>query len=163
MQKEYNLSQLNVKRHGHLPDLPAQYEADFYSWTVQQAALLKAGKFTELDVNNLIEEVESMGRSEQRELESRLTVLLQHLLKWKYQPVRRGKSWELTIKGQRIRFAKVLKSNPGLKSQLSEILKDAYQLAVIKAAKETKLDETVFPSECPWRLEEITHSEFYPE
>jgi Domain of unknown function DUF29 len=57
----------------------------------------------------------------------------------------------------------VLKSNPGLKSQLPEILKDAYQLAVLKAAKETKLDETVFPSECPWRLEEIAHSEFYPE
>jgi hypothetical protein len=139
------------------------YQSDFYSWTQQQAALLKSGQFADIDVENLIEEIESMGRSEHRELESRLTVLLQHLLKWKYQPARRGKSWELTIKGQRIRFVKVLKTNPGLKSQLPEILTDAYQLAVLKAAKETRLDESVFPVECPWDLQNIVHADFYPE
>lgn len=139
------------------------YEADFYTWTQQQANLLKAGRFSDVDLDNIIEEIESMGRSEKRELESRLTVLLQHLLKWKYQPARRGKSWELTIKGQRVDFLKVLKENPGLKSKLSGCLIDAYQLAVIRASEETGLDEDVFPLNCPWSFEEIAKVTFYPE
>jgi hypothetical protein len=75
----------------------SDYQKDFYSWTCEQAELLRAGRFNELDVFNLIEEIETMGRSEKRELESRLTVLLVHLLKWQYQPMRRGCSWQLTI------------------------------------------------------------------
>lgn len=139
------------------------YETDFYTWTQQQAAFLKARLFENIDLDNLIEEIESMGRSEKRELESRLTVLLQHLLKWKYQPARRGISWELTIDEQRIQFIKVLKDNPGLKNNLHQVLIDAYQLAVIKAAKETLLDKTTFPSECPWNLPQITNMDFFPE
>lgn len=99
----------------------ATYGNDFYSWTQQQAALLKSGQFSELDLANLIEEIESLGRSEKRELESRLTVLLLHLLKWQYQPVRRSRSWELSIDEQRVKFLRVLKDNPGLKSQLDEV------------------------------------------
>ncbi len=139
------------------------YETDFYSWTQQQATLLKNGQFNLADLINIIEELESMGRSEKRELESRLTVLLQHLLKWKYQPNRRGKSWELTIKGQRSRFLRVLQENPGLKSKLEGCLLNAYQDAVVEAAKETGFDENVFPETCPWRWEEITSSHFYPD
>jgi hypothetical protein len=139
------------------------YQSDFYSWTQQQASLLKARQFNELDFDNLIEEIETMGRSEKHALESRLAVLLQHLLKWKYQPERRGRSWQLTLKEQRIKLAKLLKTNPGLKSELDEILTDAYQLAVVKAAKETRFDETVFPTECPWQLIQITHTDFYPD
>jgi hypothetical protein len=139
------------------------YESDFYTWTQQQAGLLKSGQFKDIDLDNLIEEIESMGRSEKRELESRLTVLLLHLLKWKYQPVRRGRSWELSIDEQRVQFLRVLKDNPGLKNQLDEILIDAYELAVIKAAKETSLDKKTFPTSCPWDLPTITKTEFYPE
>jgi hypothetical protein len=139
------------------------YQTDFYSWTQQQVAFLKARQFNELDFDNLIEEIETMGRSEKHALESRLAVLLQHLLKWKYQPERRGRSWQLTLKEQRIKLAKLLKTNQGLKSELDEILADAYQLAVVKAAKETKFDETVFPAECPWLLSQITHTDFYPD
>jgi hypothetical protein len=139
------------------------YQSDFYSWTQQQATLLKTRQFNELDFDNLIEEIETMGRSEKHALESRLAVLLQHLLKWKYQPERRGRSWQLTLKEQRIKLTKLLKTNPGLKSELDEILTDAYQLAVIKAAKETRFDETVFPAECPWQLIQITHTDFYPD
>ena len=91
------------------------YDKDFYSWTQEQAELLKNGRFSELDIDNLIEEVESMGRSEKRELESRLTILLLHLLKWKYQEVRRGRSWQLSIDEQRIQFEETLDENPGLK------------------------------------------------
>lgn len=101
------------------------YEKDFYSWTQEQASLLKSGQFNSLDIPNLIEEIETMGRSEKRELESRLTVLLLHLLKWKYQEVRRGRSWELSIIEQRLRFDETLEENPGLKSKLGEILTKA--------------------------------------
>ena len=141
----------------------AIYETDFYTWTQQQAALLKAGQFNDIDLDNLVEEIESMGRSEKRELESRLTVLLLHLLKWRYQPARRGRSWELSIDEQRLQFIRVLKDNPGLKNHLQDILIDAYQLAVIKAAKETRLDKKTFPLDCPWNLSEITKADFYPE
>lgn len=139
------------------------YEADFYGWTQEQVALLKAGRFNEIDIENLIEEIETMGRSEKRELESRLTVLLLHLLKWKYQPNRRGRSWNLTIKGQRIEYFNVLSDNPGLKPQLQTILKSAYKLALVKASTETGLDESVFPDNCPWTLEEVIQTDFYPD
>ncbi|MDD1643524.1 MAG: DUF29 domain-containing protein [Methylococcaceae bacterium] len=139
------------------------YEKDFYSWTQEQAALLKNGRFSELDIDNLIEEVESMGRSEKRELESRLTALLLHLLKWKYQEVRRGRSWQLSIDEQRFQFCKTLNENPGLKPALDEIIKDAYKLAVIKAARETRISKAVFPEYCPWELAQLIEDEFYPD
>jgi len=140
-----------------------KYEKDFYSWTLEQAELLKNGRFSELDIDNLIEEVESMGRSEKRELESRLTILLLHLLKWKYQEVRRGRSWQLTIDEQRIQFEETLNENPGLKPQLDEIVKKAYKLAVIKAARETKISKAVFPECCPWNVAQLIEDGFYPD
>ena len=139
------------------------YEQDFYSWTQEQAELLKTGRFSELDIANLIEEVESMGRSEKRELESRLTILLLHLLKWKYQEVRRGRSWQLSIDEQRIQFEKTLNENPGLKPTLDQIIKDAYKLAVIKAARETKTSKCIFPESCPWTLAQFIEDVFYPD
>lgn len=139
------------------------YDTDFYGWTQEQAAFLKAGKLTELDIENLIEEVETMGRSEKRELNSRLTVLLIHLLKWQYQPIRRGRSWQLTIKGQRINFSETLEENPSLKPQLDTILKKAYAKSIIKASQETALDEQVFPSTCPWTYAQILDDNFYPD
>ena len=138
------------------------YEKDFYSWTQEQAELLKNGRFSELDIDNLIEEVESMGRSEKRELESRLTILLLHLLKWKYQEVRRGRSWQLSIDEQRIQFEKTLNENPGLNPAVDQIIKDAYKLAVIKAARETKISKSVFPECCPWNLAQFVEDGFYP-
>ena len=139
------------------------YDTDFYTWTQTQADLLKTRQFADIDLENIIEEIESMGRSEKRELESRLTVLLQHLLKWQYQPMRRGKSWELTIKGQRLRFLKVLRDNPSLKSKLDGCLLDAYQDAIVEAAKETGFDEETFPAVCPWGWDDIVRADFYPD
>ncbi len=138
------------------------YEQDFYGWTQEQAALLRAGRLNDLDIENLIEEIETMGRSEKRELESRLTVLLLHLLKWKYQDVRRGRSWELSIIEQRLKFEETLDENPGLKSKLDDILLKAYKFAVIQASRETKLTSSVFPSQCPWSLDQITDTTFFP-
>lgn len=143
--------------------LMINYEQDFYGWTQEQAALLKSGRLNELDIANLIEEVETMGRSEKRELESRLTVLLQHLLKWKYQEVRRGRSWELSIIEQRLKFEETLQENPGLKSQLNTILVNAYKYAVLQASRETKISRSVFPEQCPWTYDQILDELFYPD
>lgn len=139
------------------------YEQDFYGWTQEQAHLLRAGRLADLDIENLIEEVETMGRSEKRALESSLTVLLMHLLKWKYQPQRRGRSWQLTIKTQRINFTKTLAENPGLKPKITQCLVDAYQIAVLKAALETDYDTSIFPVECPWSLGQIIDDTFFPD
>ena len=139
------------------------YDKDFYSWTQEQAELLKHGRFSELDIDNLIEEVESMGRIEKRELESRLTILLLHFLQWKYQEVRRGRSWQLSIDEQRVQFEKTLNENHGLKPALDQIIKDAYKLAVIKAARETKISKAVFPECCPWHLAQFIEDGFYPD
>jgi hypothetical protein len=139
------------------------YNSDFYGWTQQQADLLRTGRLSDLDVENLLEEVETMGRSEKRELDSRLTVLLAHLLKWQYQPVRRGNSWRLTIESQRIKFVDVLDDNPSLKPQLDAILAHAYKQARIDAAQETGMDKTVFPGNCPWDFLQLLDESFYPE
>jgi hypothetical protein len=138
------------------------YETDFYTWTQQQAELLKSGRFSEIDLENIIEEIETMGRSEKRALQSRLTVLLQRLLKWEYQPQRRGRSWTLTIRHQRLKFVKLLNENPGLKPHMPEIIRDAYELAVLNAAEETGIDEIDLPSECPWPMEQIIDQNFFP-
>ena len=141
----------------------SEYQKDFYSWTCEQAELLKAGRFNELDVFNLVEEIETMGRSEKRELQSRLMVLLVHLLKWQYQPARRGRSWTLTIKGQRINLEDVVSDNPGLKPQLLDLLSNAYRLAIVEVSKQTMLEESIFPVKCPWTLDQIRDEGYFPD
>lgn len=139
------------------------YTQDFYQWTQEQIGYLKNGHLSDLDIENLIEEIETMGRSEKRALESRLTVLLMHLLKWKHQSIFRGKSWELTIKGQRLKVLSLLKDNPSLKPQLSAMIETAYESALIDAAKETGIDEKHFAENCPWTFEQIIDGGFYPD
>ncbi|EAA2984954.1 DUF29 domain-containing protein, partial [Salmonella enterica subsp. diarizonae] len=109
------------------------------------------------------EELESMGGSERRELESRLEILFMHLLKWQYQPARRGKSWQLTINEQRRRIGRRLNRNPSLKNQLEEIIADAYDEARYSAERETGLYLSTFPDTCPWDFEQAMNSTFYPD
>jgi hypothetical protein len=137
------------------------YATDFFAWTQQQAALIKAGRWLDVDIEHLAEEIEDMGKSEQRALESRLEVLLLHLLKWQYQPAYRGRSWRLTIKEQRIRLQEHLEDNPSLKGKLDRILANAYRLAVIGAERETGLDG--FPEACPYSVAQIVDAEFFPD
>jgi hypothetical protein len=139
------------------------YARDFYAWTQQSARLIREGRFGELDLEHLAEEIESMGASERRELINRLGLLLAHLLKWHYQPLYRGKSWELTIKEQRRRLKRLLTDNPSLKPYAETVLSDAFGDAVLMAAKETGLDESSFPQSCPYSLEQVLSSEFLPE
>jgi hypothetical protein len=141
------------------------HDTDFYSWTQEQAALLRQGRLNELDIAHLIEEVEDMGASERRELKNRLVILLVHLLKWRYQSSKReyGHSWEYTIRGQRFGIGQCLGDNPGLKSTLEATKDAAYKLARFDAANETGLKLITFPTECPWALEQVLNDEFWPE
>jgi hypothetical protein len=139
------------------------YECDYYTWALKQAQALRHGRFKELDLPNLVDEVEDMARTEARELESRLQVLLAHLLKWSFQPVVQAKSWQLTIKEQRLQVRKLLKRSPGLKSKVPELFADAYEGARLQAAKETTLDEEDFPNACPWPWQQAIDDAFWPE
>jgi hypothetical protein len=138
------------------------YERDFYAWAGEQAALLRSGRLTDADIPNIAEEIESMGRSEKRELVSRLTVVLLHLLKWQFQPGLRGTSWETTIKVHRIRLGDHLADNPSLKPHLAEAIASAYRVARLEASSETGLNPTTFPASCPWSVDEILDEEFWP-
>lgn len=131
------------------------HERDFFKWTKKQAQYLKNQDFSNLDIAHLIEEIESLGRSERRTLESYLEILLMHMLKVTYQPKKHTKSWDLSIKNSRQKLKKVLKQNPSLKPKLPDILTDAYESARLDAALDTGLDERTFPVRCPWTIEEI--------
>ncbi len=137
------------------------HDHDFYAWTQEQAQLLRKGQFNQIDFRNIAEEIADMGRWEKRELESRLELLLMHLLKWQFQSNLRSRSWQLTIKEQRLRLEKLLAENPSLKSFLADCLEKIYQLAIISAERETGLSS--FPESCPYSLTEILTSEFLPD
>jgi len=142
---------------------PRLYETDFYGWIQNQAGVLRAGNFASLDMDNLIEEIESMGKSHKRALESRLEVLLMHLLKWQYQPKRRTPSWERTIKEQRRRINDHLSENPSLNPKIPEALAKAYSYAIDGASEETAIEESIFPQECPWSFDQLMDPNFWPD
>ena len=139
------------------------YEQDFYLWIETTVQQLKENKFNEIDIPNLIEEIESMGRSEKRELKSRLIVLLMQLLKWHYQPEKRSESWRSTITEQRICIEGLLEDSPSLKPLLSEVFEDCYQKARLKASDETGIKLNFFPKESPFSLEETLESSYVNE
>ncbi len=142
---------------------PALYDSDIVAWAEEQAHLLRAGRLAELDIEHLAEEIEDVGKSEQRELASRLSVLLAHLLKWQYQPQRRGTSWLRTIRAQRRSLALRLKRTPSLKAVLRdpEWLEEIWQDAISAATAETGLD--AFPESCPWALSQVLDAEWMPQ
>jgi Domain of unknown function DUF29 len=141
----------------------ALYDQDFFAWANEQAQLLRAGRLSEADIAHIAEEIESMGRSEKRELVNRLSVLLMHLLKWRFQPSAHGTSWRLTIEEQRQRLADHLLDNPSLKATLDASIASGYRLAILGAARETGLDRDVFPAACPWSFEQFMDPDFWPE
>ncbi|MEN9226126.1 MAG: DUF29 domain-containing protein [Thermostichus sp. HHBFW_bins_43] len=138
------------------------YDQDYYLWSQKMAALLRNKHWDELDIDNIAEEIESLGRSERRALESNLTILLMHLLKWRYQPAKQTNSWRYTIREHRQRIEKEIKESPSLKPYLVEIVPEMYENARQLAADETGLGITVFPSECPFAIEDILNSDFLP-
>lgn len=142
---------------------PNLHAGDFYSWAMETARAVREGRLGEVDWDAVAEELEDMGRSEKCELTNRLAILLAYLLKWQAQPVRRSRSWTLTILEQRRQAARVLRDNPSLKASEDEIVIDAYGDAVIYAAQDTGLAPSTFPERSRWSLSEVLDADFLPE
>lgn len=138
------------------------YETDFYAWTQAQVALLRDRQWQAVDLPHLIEEVEALGRQQRQELRNRFGVLLGHLLKWDYQPSQRSRSWRSTIRVQRLDITDLLDDNPSLKPYLAEALAKGYRKGQILAASETGLPDRRFPAACPYTVEMVLDSDFWP-
>jgi hypothetical protein len=143
-------------------DRPAEteYERDFYSWTFEQARLVREGRWEGVDRENVAEEIESLGREQFAKLRSALRVLLMHMLKWEHQPERRSRSWVLSIEAQRVELEDVLEGNPGLKPRIAEAIAKGYRGATIEAMRETSLEKSVFPAQCPYSWDDIVSRKF---
>jgi hypothetical protein len=145
-------------------ELPLQnsdlYETDFYQWTQVQATLLRQGVWTSLDIKNLAEEIESLGKQQKQELRNRLGVLIGHLLKWEYQPELRGKSWKATIWEQREQVLDILQDNPSLKPYLEEAVHKGFRQGISLVLRETPLDFDALPKECPYTIAQILDPQF---
>jgi len=146
------------------------YDQDFYAWTQEQAARLREGAVQELDLPNLAEEIESLGKSEQRELYNRLRRLLRHLLKLRVAAQglprdleRAGRGWRTTVKVQRAELAKLLRENRTLWPRVPDELVDAYTVARIEAAGDLHLPEASLPPTCPWKQVEVLDPDFWPD
>ncbi|MCG1054021.1 DUF29 domain-containing protein [Mycetohabitans sp. B5] len=141
------------------------YDEDVIAWANEQAALLRAGKLSSIDIEHIAEEIEDVGKSEQRELANRMAVLLSHLLKWEFQSERRGASWEATIHTQRNSIERRIRKTPSLKASLNDPdwCADAWDDAVEAASKETGLSYTTFPETCPWSMEQVLDPTFFPD
>jgi Domain of unknown function DUF29 len=142
--------------------IPNLYETDFYAWTQQQATLLRDKNWSQIDLPNLVEEIESLGKQQRQELRNRLSILIGHLLKWDYQPQFRSRSWLATLRVQRRDTLRLLQDNPSLKPDLEAALQDAYKNARDLAMGETDLPEQTFPLDCPYSITEILDEQFYP-
>lgn len=145
--------------------MTVRYEADIVAWANEQAALIRAGRFELLDLENIAEEILDVGKSEQREIASRMTVLLMHLLKWQFQPnYENKKSWAATIKTQRKHLVKRLTQMPSLKPLLSdaEWIEDVWADAKLAASIETRIDFDTFPEVCPWSMEDVLQTDWLP-
>ncbi|MEB3881859.1 DUF29 domain-containing protein [Lyngbya sp. CCY1209] len=139
------------------------YEDDFYTWSLQQAQLLREKQFDRVDWENVIEEIEALGRSEYRAFVSAIEQLTLHLLKWQYQRDYRSPSWRHSIDKQRIAIERIIEDNPGLQSRLDEAISKGYKYGRKGAIKETFMDAKIFPEVCPYTWEELTDDNFFPD
>ena len=141
------------------------YESDVVAWAKEQAALIRAGQFDQLDLTHIAEEIEDVGKSEQRELASRMAVLLAHILKWKFQPQKRSVSWTLTIKEQRRLLVRRVQKTPSLSPILSdpEWVDEIWVDAKALAEKETGLDMSTYPEICPWSMTDVLTPDWLPD
>ncbi len=139
------------------------YETDVVAWSREQAQWLKTGRFDLLDLEHLADEIEDVGKSEQRELASRMAVLLAHLLKWRHQPGHRSASWEVTIRNQRKGIIRRLSKTPSLKTDLQDVdwWEGVWEDATAQAAEETGLSS--FPECCLWSTEQVLGLDWLPD
>ena len=139
------------------------YETDFNLWLGEIVNLLRKGEIEKLDLENLAEEIEDMGNSRKDALESNLIRVLQHLLKWKYQPQKRTNSWKASITEHSLRLNKAFKRSPSLKPYFEDVFRECYQDARLITAQETGLDICVFPEICPFEQIDVLNPQYLPE
>ncbi len=142
--------------------IKTDYERDFYRWTQTQAALLRQGRLDQADLENIAEEIESMGKSDKRAISSYLHNLLLHLLKWQYQPSRRSRSWENSMDNNRHQVERIINDSPSLWAQVSDLISAEYTSARKSASRQTRLPVTTFPELCPFTTEQVT-GDYWPE
>jgi hypothetical protein len=142
---------------------PTLYEQDYYRWLETTIKRLHDRQLQSGDIDNLIEELKTLGRTEKKVLRSHLRLIVMQLLKWRYQPDKRSKSWQITIRNNRLDVEESLQDSPSLKPKLAELLAQCYPRAFIEASDETGLPPATFPSSCPFTLEQILDQEFFPE
>jgi hypothetical protein len=144
-------------------NIPTLYDTDFHSWIQEHILLLKESRFADIDAAHLIEELEDMGKSNKRELKSRLIVLVAHLLKWQYQATQRSTSWQASINEQRRQLLFLLKEMPSLKNSINDALTEIYSDALEWASEETHLAQHDFPDQCPYSTAQLLDKNFYPD
>lgn len=140
----------------------AGYEEDFALWSAEQAALIRAGKFDRVDLENIAEEIESLGKSDKRQIRSRLQVLMSHLLKWERQPAERSRSWSSSIRDQRQAILDLIDESPSLRTYPGQVFEREYPRAREKASEETTIYLKLFPEACPYTIEQILDPDFLP-
>jgi hypothetical protein len=138
-----------------------RYQDDYHAWALQQA-LVTAGRFADLDGKNLADELRGLAVSEEQEIESRLTILFQHLLKWEFQPDGRTNSWRASILEQRYRINRVIRRSPSLRRYPDTVIDEEYRIARLRAADETGLALSRFPSACPYSAADVLSEQFWP-
>ncbi|HVA83410.1 MAG TPA: DUF29 family protein [Candidatus Binataceae bacterium] len=141
----------------------ALHESDFCTWAGETAKALRTLRPVGIDWESVAEEVEDLGRSERRSLKSQLHRLLQHLLKWEHQPERRNASWRVSVENARDEIRDLLADSPALRAELPDLMEKAYRLARREACAETGLADSKFPQTCPWTVDRVTDSSFWPE
>ena len=139
------------------------YDSDFYQWSLHQAALVRERRFSELDLENIAEEIESLGRSDRRSLASHMIILVAHLLKWQFQSGKRSTSWDHSIFMARLKIAEIIAESPSLSAYPASELANIYGSARKLAAKETKLKLETFPVVCPYPISKILDETFMPD
>lgn len=145
--------------------MTTNYDTDFYLWSQAQAEALRAKDWQAMDLENLAEEIESLGKRDRRGVESYLEAVAKRLLKWVYQPqerARRGRGWRLSIRNARRRMAKIVRDSPSLRELPPPLVADVYRHACADAADETGLPLATFPEACPWSLEQLQDEDFWP-
>jgi hypothetical protein len=145
------------------PPAGAPYEEDFFRWTAEQSAALREGRLSGIDWVNVAEEIETLGKSDKRRIESNLGVILLHLLKWQFQAAERKPGWRSSIAEHRLRIRKLVDDSPSLRGYPATVLDEEYRLARLKAADETGLGEDRFPATCPYTISEALDPNFLPD
>lgn len=137
---------------------------DIAAWAAEQVALLRSGQLSRIDAEHIAQEIEDLGAGERRGLASRFIVLQQHLLKWQYQPERRGASWRNTIRVQRRAIKRMLKRTSSLRHMLEdpEWQEEIWDDAVDRTVRETGLAPAALPDRSPWTMEQLRDEEFLP-